>query len=322
MSSRILDPEQIATLDPTAIPRLRMPERLDVFAPRAARLRQLAETSPIGDYLRLMAALTEAQQEAIKSIEAELPSPDAVALAQQHSMPILPASGKRDPVWREVFARLLDALRAGELPAPLRALVERAGALDAQALEQHADAVLAAQSGGSSHGVDAALAPFVMAALQVVWTDMASRTDAGAVPYLDTPGACPCCGALPVASVIRIGGQYQGYRYLQCGLCATEWHVVRVTCTHCGSNKGIAYHGIEGGSEAVKAESCDECGTYRKIVSLEKDRYGEPMADDLASLPLDLLMAETGYRRSSGHPLLWQPEAEEDPAAPAEAPGA
>jgi FdhE protein len=32
----------------------------------------------------------------------------------------------------------------------------------------------------------------------------------------------------------------------------------------------------------------------------------EPVADDLSSLALDLLMAEEGYHRGSGNPLLWQ----------------
>jgi len=34
------------------------------------------------------------------------------------------------------------------------------------------------------------------------------------------------------------------------------------------------------------------------------------VADDLASLALDLLMSEAGYHRGSGNPLLWQPAGE------------
>ncbi|MEA3120186.1 MAG: FdhE protein, partial [Paraburkholderia sp.] len=52
-----------------------------------------------------------------------------------------------------------------------------------------------------------------MAALQVVWTDISTRLDIRDVPYLDTPGLCPVCGSMPVASIVRIGGPYQGYRY-------------------------------------------------------------------------------------------------------------
>ncbi len=32
----------------------------------------------------------------------------------------------------------------------------------------------------------------------------------------------------------------------------------------------------------------------------------EPLADDLGSLALDLLMAVEGYQRAASNPLLWQ----------------
>ena len=32
----------------------------------------------------------------------------------------------------------------------------------------------------------------------------------------------------------------------------------------------------------------------------------EPLADDLGSLALDLLMTEAGFHRGSGNPFLWQ----------------
>ena len=44
----------------------------------------------------------------------------------------------------------------------------------------------------------------------------------------------------------------------------------------------------------------------RKILYEERDTAVEPVADDLASLALDLLLAEEGYHRASGNPLLWQ----------------
>jgi FdhE protein len=56
----------------------------------------------------------------------------------------------------------------------------------------------------------------------------------------------------------------------------------------------------------VRAESCDSCKTYRKICYQEQDREVEPVADDLASLALDLLMTDAGFHRGSGNPLLWQ----------------
>lgn len=306
---RILDPGQIESIDHSAIPRLRMPERATVFSTRAARLRQLAGASPIGGYIRLMATLADAQQQTLAQISATMPSTESIALAQQHSMPIAPATtAERDPLWRDVLQRLLDRVEAAGLVTPMLArVIDDLRVKRAEELDALADAVLALRF----NEVEPASAPFVMAALQVVWTDIASRIDQRAVPYLDAPGACPVCGVPPVASIVRVGGQFEGYRYVQCGLCSTEWHVVRVKCTNCDSTKGIAYHGIEGGSEALKAESCDECHTYRKIGYQEKDYDFEPLADDLASLTLDLLMNEAGYKRSSPNPMLW-PEVPSD----------
>lgn len=306
---RILEPGQIESIDHSAIPRLRMPERATLFSTRAARLRQLAGASPIGGYIRLMATLADAQQQTLAQISATMPSTESIDLAQQHSMPIAPATtAERDPLWRDVLQRLLDRVEAAGLVTPMLArVIDDLRVNSAEELDALADAILALRF----NEVAPASAPFVMAALQVVWTDIASRIDQRAVPYLDAPGACPVCGVPPVASIVRVGGQFQGYRYVQCGLCSTEWHVVRVKCTNCDSTKGIAYHGIDGGSEALKAESCDECHTYRKIGYQEKDYDFEPLADDLASLTLDLLMNEAGYKRSSPNPLLW-PEVPSD----------
>ncbi|KWE92653.1 formate dehydrogenase accessory protein FdhE [Burkholderia ubonensis] len=306
VTQRILEPNEISALDHSAIPRFRLPERATVFSARAARLRQLADLNPISGYLRLMAVVADAQHAVLQDFAAQMPSQDAIARAQQHSMPLVPAlGGERDPQWRAVLYELLDRVEgAGLVNPPLAKLLDRLRLMAPAELDAQADAILALRFAE----VDPATAPFLMAALQVVWTDLASSTQPADVPFLDQPGLCPVCGTHPVASVVRVGGQYEGYRFLQCGLCTTEWHMVRTKCTHCDSTKGIAYHGIEGGSEAVKAESCDECKTYRKIGYQNKDYDFEPLADDLASLTLDLLMNEAGYQRSSPNPLLW-PEA-------------
>jgi FdhE protein len=318
---RILDAGEIESLDPSAIPRIRTPERLAVFSVRAARLRQLAALgNPIAGYLRLMAVLADAQQAGITGFKAKPPSAELIASAQQHSMPLIPAlSGMRDPAWHDVLRQLLDKVAAaGPLTPPLEALFEKLRTLDAAALEAQADAIFAQRFGE----VDPASAPFIMAALQVVWTDLAADIDKREVPYLETLGLCPVCGSHPVASTVRVGGQYDNYRYLQCGLCATEWHMVRSKCSNCDSTKGIAYHAVgsqdadeaareaESNHAALKAESCDECHTYRKIGIQSKDYDFDPFADDLASLTLDLLMGAEGYRRASPHPWLWPEQAD------------
>ncbi|WP_144149415.1 formate dehydrogenase accessory protein FdhE [Paraburkholderia sp. BCC1884] len=324
MVQRILEAGDIESLDHTAIPRIRTPERLAVFAPRAARLRQLAAlNNPIAGYLRLMAVVADAQQAVMAGFKAQPPSPELIASAQQHSMPLIPAlSGVRDPAWHDVLRQLLDKVEAaGPLTPPLAALLDKLRTLDRATLDVQADAIFAQRF----DEVDPASAPFIAAALQVVWTDLAADIDKRAVPYIETLGLCPVCGSHPVASIVRVGGSYDNYRYLQCGLCSTEWHMVRSKCSNCDSTKGIAYHTVgspeadeatreaESKNAMLKAESCDECHTYRKIGIQSKGYDFEPFADDLASLTLDLLMGAEGYRRASPHPWLWPERADDAP---------
>ena len=305
---RILEPGQIEAFAEGAIPRLRLPDRTRLFAARAQRLRELGASGAlgqaIGDYLRLMAAVAEAQQGALRTFEAPLPTATQIAQSHTHGMPLIHASGwPRSREWRDLVAQLCGSVAAArEVPPGAREACERLRALPQQQMEAQADALLAARA----DAIEVAAAPFLMAALQVYWVALASRLAPDNVAELEVPGLCPMCGTLPVASIVRADGHSQGYRYLHCALCATEWHLVRITCSQCQGTANIGYHSIEGASEAIRAESCDACHTYRKILYQEKDANVEPVADDLASLALDLLMSEAGYHRGSGNPLLWQ----------------
>jgi FdhE protein len=299
---RVLEPGQIEAFAQQAISRLRLPDRAHVFCRRAARLRQLAGADElgraIGDYLLVMARVADAQHAALDAFEARAPDAAQIARARTHGMPpVHAAAWPREEHWRGVLMKLCSSLgQLSDIPDALHAMCERLRSLSPEQLETEADALLAI----GAAPVDVAAAPLVMAALQVYWVSLASRLAAD-LPALDTPVVCPVCGTPPVASVVRT----DGYRYLHCALCATEWHMVRVTCSHCQSTKGIDYRSIEGGSQAIRAECCSVCSVYRKILYQEKDAAVEAVADDLASLALDLLVSEAGFHRASGNPLLW-----------------
>lgn len=307
---RILDPGQIeASSHRTEIQRLRRPDRARVFSTRASRLRQQSETGAIGrsigDYLRLMAHLADAQQVAVATIEPALPDAEHISHARTFHMPLVSvADWRRDAQWRRSLLLICDALAAlPDLSPQARAVCDELRTLEPEQLEARADDLLAARTSA----VDAASAPFVMAALQVYWVALASRMSLDDIKDFDVPGVCPTCGTLPVASVVRSDSRSQGLRYLHCALCATEWHMVRVKCSHCLTTKDISYQSIENGPRGIRAECCDTCHTYRKILYQEEDTAVEPVADDLASLALDLLLGEAGYHRASSNPLLWNP---------------
>ena len=207
--------------------------------------------------------------------------PDEATLAHcfEHGVPPLSVDGhRRDPVWRNALAQLIGALDRDALPTAGDAIVERLPSTSERTLEAAAARLLA----GVYTELDAAEAPFIGAALQVYWVKMALQLEPSPLPQ--QIGLCPVCGSHPMASVVRIGGAQQGLRYLVCALCCSEWHMVRVKCSACGSTKDISYLGVDGGSEAIKAECCDPCKTYVKIFYLERDTRLVPAADDLASL--------------------------------------
>jgi len=218
-------------------------------------------------------------------------------------MPPLSVDGhQRDPAWRDGLHTLIEHLDPAAMPSQAQRMVAELRASPADQLETGAGHLLA----GAYAELKAGEGPFLAAALQVYWVKMALALGPEGFSRQVKYGLCPVCGSYPVASVVRIGGAQQGLRYLVCSLCASEWHAVRVKCSACASTKGISYLGIEGASEAIKAEVCDECKTYLKIFYLEKDSSMVPAADDLATLALDMLVDEAGYNRL-GPNLLFVP---------------
>jgi len=277
----------------------------DLFARRAARFEQLAAGHSLGDWLRYLGALSRAQDDALQALP-NLPVPDTAALsrAREHRMPPLPAqSWPRDAAWHQSLRSIAAALMSAA-PEPARADLARIATLSADKLETMAERVLHTEF----YGDDAALLPYVAAALQVLWTGLARKVSRGITP-LDVPGVCPCCGFLPVASVVKNVGEVGNLRYLHCALCNTEWNLVRVKCAACDATEGISYRQLEGEGirqpGALRAETCDSCKSYLKIVYQEKGGV-DPVADDLATLALDILVDEAGYARA-GPNLLFMP---------------
>ncbi|MGN6519489.1 MAG: formate dehydrogenase accessory protein FdhE [Dokdonella sp.] len=314
MPQRILEPGQIESAGQRSTPRVRLPARERLFTRRAERLRERAQGHALADYLRLLAMVCDVQQQALGGFTPAPPSADRLARARKHAMPpLLATDWPRDPHWRGVVHAIAVALASARAPAAVGALGARLRDAPEAWLEAQADALL----GVREDAIDVAAAPFLMAALQVLFVASTGAFTAADVSPLDVRTVCPLCGSAPVASVVAGQGAQAGQRFLHCALCATEWHRVRVQCTHCGAGgKDVAYRTLARGdavddvaaadAEAVRAETCDACRSYRKILYEERDTAVEPVADDLASLALDLLLAEEGYHRASGNPLLRQ----------------
>jgi FdhE protein len=285
----------------SAPPFARAPDPPALFARRAARLRELAAGHELAGYLRFIADLCDLQhaiQDGLPAVEP--PAAETQARAREFGMPPLDRGRfTADAAYDATLERLCAAARALAMPVPAGAALARVAAADPATLAQMTRNVLA-----DAIPVEAiAEHVFVAAALQVHFARLAATLDAARLVAVGD-GACPACGGPPVASLV-VGWQgAHGSRFCACALCATQWHYVRIKCTACGSTKGIGYQEIEGGPGTVKAETCSECGSYLKVLYQDKDPALEPMADDIASLGLDLLVREGGLRRSGFNPFL------------------
>jgi FdhE protein len=254
------------------------------------------------DWLRFMARLTHAQH-AVATALGPFAGAErtAVETAVAAGMPPLAADGhRRDPAWREGLAMLPGHMESEAIPESAQAVIARLRRQDAETLEALAADFLSAGVGQA----DAGTVLYVAAALQVYFTRMAADLPARSLRLLPQRGLCPCCGSTPVAGVVTASGSTPGVRYLYCSLCSTAWNHVRAVCITCGESGALVLEGIEGDPGSVKAETCGDCHTYAKMLYQAKDTQVDPFADDLATLGLDVLLAEAGWFRHAANPLL------------------
>ncbi|WP_243040074.1 formate dehydrogenase accessory protein FdhE [Dyella sedimenti] len=278
------------------------PDPATRFAATAQRLERLAAGHPLEAWLRFMAELARAQHAVATALApAATPDPAITAQAIEARLPPLAADGhRRDASWRAGLALLLDTIGRSELPLAARDAIASLQQSDGATLEQLADRFLR----GALAAAEVGSAVYVAAALQVYFTGSAARLKAGDLRLLEERALCPCCGSPSVAGLIAASGGTPGTRYLYCSLCSTAWNHVRAVCITCGGTRRLSLQAIEGDPGLVKAETCGECHTYAKLLYQVQDMQADPYADDLASLGLDLLVAEAGYARHAPNPLL------------------
>ncbi len=293
------DPVQIGkTAEP---PFVRLPDPMTLFAGRGKRFRTLSEGHALAPYLRFLASLSDIQHRVQDGLAApDMPAADARERAREFGMPPLDRGRfTADAAFDATLNRLLSLTRDIDMPEPAHAALTRTIGADPLIRDAMVRAVLA-----DSIPVEA-LADhlFIAAALQVHFARQAARLEAERLVAVGD-GVCPACGAPPVASLVVGWPGAENSRFCACSLCSTLWNYVRVKCTLCGSTKGITYRQVEGSDGKVRAETCDTCRGYVKILQQHEHPALDPVADDVASLALDLLVRELGYRRGAVNPFL------------------
>ncbi len=163
-------------------------------------------------------------------------------------MPLLAAAEQLDTGlhdWQQALEHILNTLASQTtgLPEALQPLIAELRQLPSDERNTIARQLLNKDLAARHIG----MAPFIMAALQVRLAPTAPPPcTRPTCRYTDPATVCPVCASEPVASVMRIGGQASGHRYLHCGSCCTEWHMVRVEMLALRMHQGIQYQTIEG----------------------------------------------------------------------------
>jgi FdhE protein len=284
-----------------APPFVRLPDPHKLFEARRERLEFLAQTSDLAPYLRFIAGIAAAQSRIQEGLpEPELPPDDALDRAREFGMPPLDRNQVEvDATLSETLNRLFDAVAPLAKPAEAQAALERVKAASPDQMSSMVRDVLSDAIPADAIAEHA----YVAAGLQVHFARLAEKLHKDKLIRI-SDGACPCCGGPPVSSLVVGWMEAEGTRYCSCSLCGTLWNVVRVKCVLCSSGKGIGFQEIEGGAGTIKAECCDNCRGYVKIFYQLEDTALDPVADDIASLGLDLLLRDGDYRRGSFNPFL------------------
>ncbi|MDI6764269.1 MAG: formate dehydrogenase accessory protein FdhE [Thermodesulfobacteriota bacterium] len=116
-------------------------------------------------------------------------------------------------------------------------------------------------------------------------------------------GYCPICGSLPSLSLLK---DAEGKRFLLCSFCGYQWRVDRFFCAFCGNKEQDSLHYFCGeGEETHRIDTCDKCHQYIKTIDARNIEIIDPVLEDLATLHLDLLATQKGYRRPAPSP--WTP---------------
>jgi FdhE protein len=293
------DPSMIGGVPKAAF--VRLPDPAVLFARRAVRFRILAKAGNLAPYLAFLGEISDAQNAILPLLaEPTLPAPDIIARAREFDMPPLDRNGfKPDATVHDTCRRLFEALAPVSKTTEAETALAQLRSVDADAL----DGMIANVFAGSFPADAVGEHVYVAAALQVHFARLASRMNGEALVPVGV-GLCPVCGGRPVASMI-VGWQgAEGVRYAVCTHCATFWNEVRIKCLACGSTKGVGYQEIDGSDGVIKAETCDECSSYVKVLYEHKNTALEPVADDVGSVSLDMLLSEGDYRRAGINPYL------------------
>ena len=250
---------------------------VDDGRPPRLRLERLPRRSREREFSRFVRAVPASAPEVLRAMAQRLASEPAAMAA------LLSAVLGREPV--DMVAARIDCDPAALEFFP-RAFLQPI----AEALATQAPRALASDSGEQGGSVAATWGGERHAG--------GDRTAADAAGELAERAACPYCGALPIAAVLRDEPEIKGRRTLLCSLCLTEWRFSRTRCPACGEERAEKRpHHVSESWPHVRLEECGSCRTYIKAIDLREAGLAVPVVDELASVELDLWAVEQGLSK-------------------------
>lgn len=278
------------------IPLVFYPSAKTLYTHRVERLQALAQKSPFSDYLNFCLQIAQQQANLVKQQPVELHQ--SIPL-NNYNPPLSLKNLPLSDVWQKYLNQLLQAI--SDTTPQITLVIESLLKNSAEQLQQKALYLL----NGELNKVEGNESIFIWSALSLYYCQLASQIKGKAVAEnTDNSWLCPVCNSMPVASVIQIGGN-NGLRYLHCSLCESEWYIPRVKCTSCDDLQHIEYFSLDNTLAAIKTECCHACQSYLKIFDQDKDPHLEVIADDIASLILDIKTEEEGFAKSGINPFIF-----------------
>jgi len=111
-------------------------------------------------------------------------------------------------------------------------------------------------------------------------------------------GYCPICGSQPLMGELR--GE-EGKRIWTCSFCGNQWRGKRVMCPFCeNTDHGSLRYFYTEKERAYRIDICDKCKRYIKTV--DSRQLAEEIflpVEDIATLHLDILAADKGFKREA-----------------------
>ena len=292
-----------------------IPPKADIFAQRAARFQELAQQDPSSwhDYLTIMANLAQAQQHALDQYPRQPENKRSEFQRSQNEQNEFQRNqNERSKLQPTLPPHTISSLHtiihhiAPTLAPSIQATLTTLLQLPEAELTALATRVLQ----GTAPEQEKPYQIWLHAALQVAYTAQAQQQSDDTIPPQDDRAHCPHCGSEAIASIILSGGDWDGLRYQHCALCNSQWNALRAKCTYCNDQSAISHQQIDDPAappvyQGARAECCGQCHHYRKVFLHSQQRHADPIADDLASLALDILVAEQNEYTRGGHNPFW-----------------